>query len=80
MYKKSKDMALRKVFPRNTRGSNRIFFKTDNYEGTLYKRSPYYVGAKLWDGLSASDIDSPDIFSFRKRLKCLNRKYAKLIW
>ena len=62
MYKKSKDMALRKVFPRNIRGSNRIVFKTANYEGTLYKRSPYSLGDKLWDGLSASDIDSPDFF------------------
>ena len=47
MYKKSKNVFLRKVFPRNTRESNRIVFKTDSFEGTLYKRSPYFVGTKL---------------------------------
>ena len=36
MNKMSKDMALRKVFPINTRGSTRIVFNMDNYEGTLY--------------------------------------------
>ena len=51
MYKKSKDPGLHKVFPRNTRASNRIVFKTDQYEGTLYKRSPYFLGSKLWNDL-----------------------------
>ena len=62
MYKKRKDIGLHKVFTRNTRGSKRIVFKTDHYEGTLYKRSPYFQGAKLWDALSISDIELPDIF------------------
>ena len=58
MYKKSK------LFPRNTRISRRIVFKTDRYEGTLYKRSPYFVGSKLWDSLSMEIIEMPDIYSF----------------
>ena len=49
MYKKSRDRSLLKVFPRNTRRNNCIVFKTANYEGSLYKRSTYFVGAKLWD-------------------------------
>ena len=61
MYKKSKNVFLHKIFPRNTRGSNRIVFKTDQYEGTLYKRSPYFVGTKLWNALPADIIDLPDI-------------------
>ena len=79
MYQKSKDIGLHKVFARNTRGSKRIVFKADHYEGTLHKRSPYFQGAKLWGGLSLSDIELPDIFSFRKRLKAMNRTYVKLI-
>ena len=51
MYEKSKDVLLHKTFPRNTGASTRIVFKTDHYEGTLYKRSPYYVGTKLWNAL-----------------------------
>ena len=69
MYKKSKDISLHKVFVKNTRGSNRIDFKTDQYEGTLYKRSPYFFGAKMWDALPLEDIELPDIFSFTKKVK-----------
>ena len=29
----------------------RIVFRTDNYEGVLYKSSPYSVGSKLWNAL-----------------------------
>ena len=36
---------MHKVFPRNTRVIRRIVFKTDRYEGTLYKRSTYSVGS-----------------------------------
>ena len=79
MYKKSKDPGLHKVFPRNTRGSKRLVFKTDQYEGTLYKRSPYFVGAKLWDALSLSDIELPDTFSFQKQLKTKNVKYVDVL-
>ena len=68
MYKKSKD-----------RESKRIVFKTDQYEGALYKRSPYYVGCKLWDGLPISDIELPDIFSFKQCLKCKNRVNVNLL-
>ena len=67
------------MFPRNTRMSDRIVFKTAAKEGTLYKRSPYFVGAKLWDTLSLHDIDLPDIYAFKSRLKRLNRVYLDLL-
>ena len=41
MFKKKSDYTMQKVFPRNTRESTRIVFKTGSYEGTLYKCSPY---------------------------------------
>ena len=69
MYKKSKDVFLHKVFPRNTRRSNKIVFKTDSYEGTLYKRSPYFVGTKLWNELKMETITLPDIYSFKTSIK-----------
>ena len=59
--------------------SRRIVFKTDNYEGTLYKRSPYFVGAKLWDNLTVDTIELPDVFSFKARLKRLNNEYVDLL-
>ena len=47
MHKKSKDITMHKVIPRNTRRSTFIVFRTDSNEGSLYKRSPYFVGTKL---------------------------------
>ena len=55
--------------------SNRFFFKTDRYEGTLYKRSPYFVGSKLWDALEREVIELPDLLSFMARIKKMNRVY-----
>ena len=49
-------------------------FKIANYQGALYKRSPYFVGAKLWDDLSVADIELPDMFLFKAQLKRLNKK------
>ena len=70
---------LGKVFPRNTRESNRIVFKTDGYEGSLYKRSPYFVGAKLWDRLSPEIIGLPNIFVFKNALRHMNKNYLDLL-
>ena len=69
MYKKKCDVTMHKVFPRNTRFSRRIVFKTDSKEGALYKRSPYFVGAKL----------GTDIYTFKARLKRLNPVYLDLL-
>ena len=79
MYKRRNEVSLLKVFPRNTRRSARKVFKTANFEGTLYKRSPYYVGAKLWDLLAETDIDLPDIYTFKARLKRLHCVYTDLM-
>ena len=59
--------------------SRRIVFKTDDYEGTLYKHSPYFVGAKLWDNLTVDTIELPDVFSFKARLNRLNNEYVDLL-
>ena len=72
MYKRKTDITMHKVLVRDTRISRRTVFKTDSKEGTLYKRSPYFVGAKLWFLLPAGVIDLPDIFTFKTRLVRLN--------
>ena len=69
---------MHKVFPRNTRGSNRIVFKTDSYEGSLYKRSPYFVGSRLWDKLPRDVIEAPNIFVFKIMLRRMNKNYVDL--
>ena len=79
MYKKRKDVSMHKKFARNTRRSKRTVFKTDTKQGNLYKRSPYFVGTKLWDSLSNDIIDLPDIFSFKARLKGTNKTYVDIL-
>ena len=79
MYKKSKNVLLHKIFPRNTRRSNRIVFKTDQYEGTLYKRSPYFVGTRLWNALQSDVIELPDIYTFKTSIKKANRTYIDML-
>ena len=79
MYKKSKDFTMHKVFPRNMRRSTHTVFKTDSKEGGLYKRSPYFQGAKLWDALPNDVIELPDIFTYKAMLKRMNRVYVDLL-
>ena len=69
MYKKHTDVTMHKTFPRDTGRSTRLVFRTDSKEGTLYKRSAYFIVSKLWDALTVDTIDLPDIFSFKNRLK-----------
>ena len=69
MYKKSCDISLLKVFPRNTRRSTRIAFKTANFESSLYKHSPYFVRAKLLDSMPEDDLGAPDLLRLKLGLK-----------
>ena len=70
---------MHKVFPRHTRISRRIVFKTNSYQGSLYKHSPYFVGTTLWDKLPRDTIDLPDIHSFEKKVKGMNCQYVDLL-
>ena len=51
----------------------------DQYEGTLYKHSPYFLGSKMWDELPVDIIELPDNYLFKKRLKGMNRTYVDLL-
>ena len=55
------------------------FFKTANFEGSSYKCSLYFVGAKLWDFMPEDDLGVPDVFAFKARLKRLNKVYVVLL-
>ena len=58
---------MHKIVPRHTRQCVRVVFGTDSYEGSLYKRSPYFVGSKFWDALPLDIIELPDVYSFKDR-------------
>ena len=68
MYKKSKDIKMHKRFVRNTRIS----------KGIVFKRSPYFSGAKLWDDLPVGIIELPDVYIFKARMKSLNAVYIMI--
>ena len=57
----------------------RIVFKTDNYECTLFKRSPYVDESKLGKQLPKDSINIPDMYPFKTRLKRLNETYVDLL-
>ena len=78
-YTKGKDVTMHNVFPRNTRESRRIVSKTDSKEGTMFKRSPNFVGYKLWNVLPDDTIDLTDIYTSKARLKRVNRAYVDLL-
>ena len=84
MYKKSKDLSLHKLFARNTREGTCIVFRTANYEGVLYKRSPYFVNSRLWSSMPVADnellIMNCLMFLHLKRdEKGLSRTYVNLL-
>ena len=79
-YKKSTDITMHKVIDRNTQRSTHIVFRTDSDEGSLYKRSPYFVGTKLQGALTIDTIELPDINTFKASIKHLNRAYIDLFY
>ena len=70
MYKKSKDVTMHKVFPRNTRGSMHIVL-IPKREHCISEVLSYFVGAKLWDALTIDTIELRDVFAFKTRLNML---------
>ena len=58
--------------PRNTRGANRKKFKTEKFENSKYRYSPYYKGSKLWDTLPMNISDAGTL----SELKKLSKKFC----
>ena len=57
MYILSRDDDFLKVTNRVTRSAEKIVFKTPVKITPTYERSPYYIGKKLWNGLSRTIQD-----------------------
>ena len=53
---KGKSRAVTNV---NTRSQAKYVFKVDTKMGTKYKKSPYYLGTILWNGLDKDTQDLP---------------------
>ena len=77
LYKKDTDSLVTRA---NTRSQQKYVFKVDAKIGKKYKRSPYYIGTRLWDKLSKDCQESDNIFVFKNKIsrlyKCYNEKYV----
>ena len=56
----------------NTRLADRIVFSVDRVNYEIYRRSPYYVGHKLWNNLDMDVQMSRTKSLFKSRIKLLN--------
>ena len=63
MYKKIKDLSLHKKCARNTVLVIVLSLRPINMK-ELYKRSPYFIGSKMWNSLPKADIDLPDYHGY----------------
>ena len=78
MYMLSKDVSFLKVPNRITRRVDRIVFNVPNRILSVYERSPYYVGTKLWDDLPNHVQELDNVFAFKKEIRRRHRTYVKL--
>ena len=46
----------------------------------FYKRSPYFVGSRLWDALLVDTIELPNIYTFKNRIKRMDNRYMLIDW
>ena len=78
MYLLSRDECFLKTHNRMTRTAEKKVFKVPTRISPVYENSPYYMGSKLWNELHKNIQESPDVFSFKKEVKKLNRVYVKM--
>ena len=63
----------------NTRSQTKYVFKTETKIGRKYEKSSYYLGTILWNGLDRETKDSDSIFSFKRNIDKMYKKYNPLM-
>ena len=79
MYQLSKDVNLIHAPVRETRNAAKIIFKVPTRITPEYEKSPFYIGTKLWDGLSSEVQCANSVFGFKKEVDKLYRTYEDLL-
>ena len=75
-----KDFAnVERVFARNTQQGNRYNFRTETYQSSKYKSSPYFKGSVSWDKLPADIIRLPTLIEFKAKLKGIFSPYNDIL-
>ena len=78
MYLLSKEMSYIHVPARQTRNANKIQFKVPTKILPIYENSPYYIGTKLWNGLSKEVQCKENVYAFKKEIRNMYSTYQKV--
>ena len=78
MYLLSKGNKYKRAPTRDTRSAAKINFKVPNKISYVYEHSPYYIGTKLWNGISENVQKIDNVFGFKKEIAKMYESYAKL--
>ena len=79
MYIQSQKGRMRAITNVNTRSQTKYVFKTESKIGKKYEKSPYYLGTRLWNLLEKDTQESDSIYSFKKKILKLYKKYNPLL-
>ena len=69
MYMYKSFANVERIFARNTRQGNQYNFRTENYQSSKYKSSPYFKGSTLWDNLPVEVIQIPVLSEFKTKIR-----------
>ena len=79
MFIQAKKGRSRVVTNVNTRSQTKYVFKTETEIGRKYEKSSYYLGTILCNGLDRETQDSDSIFSFKRKIDKVYKKYNPLM-
>ena len=79
MFILSKEVDLIKPSARVTRNASKIVFKIPTKITPKYEKSSFYMGTKLWDGLSSDIQRANSIYEFKREIDKQYRNYKDLL-
>ena len=78
MYLLSKEPSFLHVPTRQTRSTDKIQFKVPTKILPIYEHSPYYIGTRLWNGLSKEIQNADNVYMFKREISRMYKKYKKV--
>ena len=78
MFLLSKKTKYQRVTIRDTWSATKIHFKVPNKISHTYKHLPYYIGTKLWNGVSETVQNSENSFIFKIEVATFYKTYSSL--
>ena len=79
MYSHARKGKSRAITNVNTRSQTKYVFKTEIKIGKKYEKSPFYLGTRLWNSLDKETQESDSIYSFKRKIQGIYKKYNPLV-